>query len=438
MFDWQTVEDDDWDDTLPEPERPRRPARWRRWLPWLLVVVVLALTSAVLVQRMNARVEDVTSDLEADVVSSHALVAQASAEADGELLLALLSGLDGGWAASQQVLLREGGLWQRNALGLTWEGADTAVPQVQLAPDLLAAEVTSTHLYRPAAAGLDDAPVRLQQTAVYRLGSARWLLAPPTTDFWGETQTTQHGRISASYPARDEALVQRLVTDLDTRLAALCADADALTCAPEMALELHFSHNPSSLTGDPVARAVREGSGPLAVTLPTPTLAGVPQDEAGYAALLRGYAAPVVATAVVRSAGYDCCAQALFVRALVDWQLAEWELADWPVTAVQYANLLQTDLTPAGIRGYWFKDKLPDAIDGMWPVHALVAYVQQRGAQSGLASLRTLLQLGDYEAWLWRTMGGAATSFDALEQDFLIFAYEQAPSATEPVLTVRP
>ncbi|MCA9978943.1 MAG: hypothetical protein KC413_24450, partial [Anaerolineales bacterium] len=229
-----------------------------------------------------------------DVLASHQLVTQTVAKRDVDVFATMLFPYSRDWSANQITLLDHQLFWDRTPLGL-WAAPqliDTD-PEVMLAPDLQTAVVTTE---MPTIIEISDTmteTVMLLATAVYANNDGQWQLAPPDADtFWGQTRTAQGDYVRLSYPERDTAVGHRLVADLDTLLADLCRLPD-VTCPPNFQLRLTLDSDESRLLAlERDFRTIfpRRGSdNSISLSLPAPTLVGLPLDEAGYAALLRGY-----------------------------------------------------------------------------------------------------------------------------------------------------
>jgi hypothetical protein len=294
-FDWQTEETTPWDEPpVAVPERGQRPLR--RWL-FLAAGLLGLLLLGTVAWAWQQRVVTVTAQVDSDVLASHALVREAASQQDGELLISVLSGRDERWASDVAQSAAEGYLLQRPALGLTWHFSVTApaTPTITTAPDFRAAEVMWGENYViDVGNGLTET-VTLNHTAVYRLGGNRWLLTPPDAAFWGEEGVVSGQYLALAYPARDAALVERLLLDLDATLARMCSGQLAgFTCPDGWQIQARLVPSPAALAGNG-----RAADG--ALRLPTPTLVGLPDSEAAYQALLRGYAALIVAEALANA-----------------------------------------------------------------------------------------------------------------------------------------
>jgi hypothetical protein len=352
-FEWQTEEDHRWEE---EPAPPKPPKRGRRRWPWLVLAMVVVVGTAVFLiyTRINQRVEAATDDIEADLVASYAVLQQAAQNKDENLFNSLLSGRDPEWSLAQQENIVNGTLFERTAFGLEWQPvrAETAVISPTFSPELTSAELATLQNYSLDIGNGLTQTVQLLRVDVYRLGEDRWLYAPPEPEFWGVRRRLEGQLISVRYPARDEEMVHRLAADLEARLVQVCS-TPGFTCPEDAQVRLTFSSEPDSLTNLAFQDALTEdGSsgdsvwqGDTAVVLPTPTLVGLPQDEAGYQALLRGYAAYLLTVALNDLIGWECCDNVPFYRAAIERQLyelgvGEWALADTAVSLPDDLHLL--------------------------------------------------------------------------------------------------
>ena len=325
-FEWQTDEEE-MAAAVPPGAEPmvRRQGRWRLLLGLLLV-------AAAVYGGIRWRTARQTEAITDDVNIAHALVQEAEAAQDVEMLNLVLSGRDFGWQEAQQQLMAGGNFASRPAFGLQAMSATEAVPEVVLSPDLKEAVAVSSRLFEDD----DGQSVVLQQTAVYRQGSRNWLLSPPVDDFWGRTLITNTRYFTVTYPQRDEIVVQRLTADLNGLFAEKICDR-LLQCG-RVHVDLRFNTSPQSLvtTADPLGLLLMGDP----VILPTPTLVGLPVDEAGYEALYRGYGSQVVTAVLAHLFTYECCARALMTHALLTKQASDLGLRDWPLTPADYEHLL--------------------------------------------------------------------------------------------------
>ena len=339
-FEWQTEEDRSW-------RAPAGSAAGRRSWPgrplFLLGVVALALLGGglALALQLRQRVQEATADTEAQVLASYHLVVQAAEEQDVELFRHFLSGRDPAWSEAQAALLEEGALFDRAAFGLHWRparAADPAKVSISLSPDLTEAEVVAEQMFAVAIGNGLTATLPLQRTSLFRLGEDAWLYAPPQNahSYWGGQGVHEGRLLRLAYPLRDEEVVRRLAPDLEKKLAQMCALPD-LGCPAGWHLDVRLATEAGVLAASPNPQASR---GRLReVSLPAPTLLGLPLNEAGYQALYRAYGSALVKVAVANLVDYECCAHYLFYQALRDDQLAQLGLRPWPLAPADYVQI---------------------------------------------------------------------------------------------------
>jgi hypothetical protein len=240
-FNWQQDAEDRREEVItytPEPE-PQRPKR--RW--WLVSVVLLAVAVAgwLIYQQAERRVEEATTAVTDDVLSSHRLLLQAAYDNDPDLFVALLSGRDADWTDVQKAMLPADVFLDRPSLGLfakreqapTLSNIESQFVSLDFSPDLLSAELVTSQAYTFTLPNGTLQSTTLQQMAVYRRGSQRWRNAPPEPDFWGITADYERDAVTAVYPWRDETFVQRLAMDLEQILGQLCRTLDGIDCPAE-------------------------------------------------------------------------------------------------------------------------------------------------------------------------------------------------------------
>lgn len=411
-FEWQTEEERDWNGVA-ETAVPSSSNR-RVW--WLLGAAILALLLVggfyLLGRAVTEQVVVATDSVAADLLTSHELVQDAAMAQDTELFVSLLSGRDMDWAAAQEQLVTEGVYLSRPLLGLTWQPVtQTAVISHTLNPTLNAAELVTAPEYSYAVGGGLTATVPLELTAVYRLGPERWLLAPPEPEFWGETGQWEGYFLTTTYPERDEALVRRLHRDLDAAWAQLCAVGSAFVCPADFGADLVFSRDAATLGEEVTARMLDNGR--LQFTLPTPTLVGLPQDDAGYAVLLRGYAALVLGAAVQELGGWHCCAHAPYAQAWRDVQLWQMGFAPWPAPDDYGAD------APALLAGaaLWQSETgVAVEEEAAWLPYLVVRFLQEALRVPAVDLAAGLGQDVTFEQWLLDVTNGRYTLEELEEQ----------------------
>jgi hypothetical protein len=437
-FNWQTDEDVTWDDSaaVAETAVPRR----HPWVTYLLIVVAAITAVALIFRQVNQRVEAATANATSDILASHNLVQQADADQDVELFSTLLSGVDDAWVVAQSELVQQSGLFGRSAFDLTWLPQNTAVTQtdvengiagVEITPELNAAELTFLQNYRVAVGNGVTETVQLKQTAVYRLGTQRWLYAPPNSEFWGAFETTSGAMLRLAYPARDAELATRLAFDLEAKLAEMCRSLSDLNCPDGFYLLVRLDNDPRSLinTARP-AHILGSGS---QLTLPTPTLVGLPLDEAGYQALYRGYAIQLVGAAVAELTDYECCQHLAYFQALLDYQLDELGLRPLTLDRADYERVVRESVAFDELDASWRSADDLDGEDG-WLVVTAVDFIRQQLPTISVTGLQRDLSRSSLLA-NWLALITAESTFfnrDSLSQRWQSFAFEQVQARQEP------
>lgn len=443
-FDWQTEDDGRWEDVQPEANPPR--GKRRRWLLGLLLLLVVA--SAAIYYQVDRRIDATVAAIEQDVVSSVNLIRRAAAERDAELLLSMLSGRDMTWAYQQRDLLDHDLLRNRAPFGLTavdhapiaFDREDDQSPvAITLSPELDTAVVTVDQPYTTIQPDGQPATVTLRETAVYRRGTNRWLLTDPDDEFWGNwvSDLDSGEPVDVIYRTRDEALVQRLRKDLIPIVAQICSALEGVTCPADQSLELRFVDDPAVLLATRQPLPVRVTLSSLQIDLPSPTLVGLPVDDAGYDALLRGYASQVAAATIAHIAGYDCCRHAAYFQATMAWQLASLGLSHWPVTAETYARQRAARVNLDDLNRLWniaTFDDIPR--DDLWQVYIAVEFLRHSYPDISVFDVqRSLNQPRSFQRWLNelpRDVDETASSdtSDAVSR-WAVFVYNGGPVAGE-------
>ncbi|MCB9422923.1 MAG: hypothetical protein H6667_24195 [Ardenticatenaceae bacterium] len=392
-FNWQTDDDVNWDDrgSAAETAVPRR----HPWITYALIVVGVITAVALIYRQVNQRIETATANATGDILASHNLVQQASADRDVELFNTLLSGIDDAWVEAQSELVQYNGLFDRSAFDLTRLSVDTAVTQadvdsgavtIELNPELSAAEMAFLQDYAVNVGNGVTETVKLRQTAVYRLGSQRWLYAPPTAEFWGGFETTSGGALRLVYPARDAELALRLAFDLEAKLAEMCRSLVDLNCPDGFSLNVRMENDPQLLIdfARPVFALDERGQ----LNLPTPTLVGLPLDETGYQALFRGYAIQLVGAAVAQLTGYECCDHLAYFQALLDYQLDALGLRPLNLNRADYERVIRENIAFEDLDDGWRSPVNLLNREDNWLVVTAVDFIHQQLPNNSIAGLQ--------------------------------------------------
>ncbi len=404
-FEWQTEDEFDWDaPSVSPPEKPRR------WFVPLLLFLLIGIVGYSVYDRLNDTVLSTTERVEAEVRATYQTVYSAADESDLELFNRLLSGRDRAWTAGQQQMVGGGGLLNRTAFGLETETRIPTIDAIELSADLSAAIVTATVPYNVQLHGEITQTVQFTLIDTLRKGSnSQWLYAPPLPEFWGETMYEPSllvsflPAISAEFPQRDSELVKRLLADLNRNYEQLCQlNADIQSRNPNSSNCQHnynivFSTNPSTLAEleDP---AIEQ---PDRFFLPTPSLIGIPKDNAGYQALYTGYAQQIFPSLIAQMTGYECCDKQQYFDAVVAWQLDKIGLAGQRLSTQDYRRALAM---------------LPNFNDSPWvweQADPLVAaaiidyFLTEYSALSGGDVVITLNESRVFSLWLQQLMSAA-------------------------------
>ncbi|MDA0246323.1 MAG: hypothetical protein OT477_23170 [Chloroflexi bacterium] len=290
MFDWQTEDDGRaWQDqaTATPPPPPR--GRYFLLLP-ILVILVLVGGATYAYTQVRQRMDSNIRAAQTAVLTSHELIIQATTTTDTELFTNLLSGRDSRWTNGQVALFRERLLFNRPQLGLATAEIRGGDATITLSADLEEAVVARPVRYTVLATG---ETIHLEQIALFRQGSERWLMAPlDSLTEWSAEETFRGQYLAATYPEADTAAALAILQPLDEAIGQACQLFDS-NCPADMRLNLRFTTEPRTL-----AQMLPEGqpapTEPLSISesyiLPTPALLGRALDEAGAQILYQGYA----------------------------------------------------------------------------------------------------------------------------------------------------
>ncbi|GAB4266076.1 MAG: hypothetical protein Kow0080_06970 [Candidatus Promineifilaceae bacterium] len=330
-FSWQTEEEEAFavEEAVVQRKRPFL------WLPALLVGVIV-LGGWLLWRQVNRQAAQVESTVEADILASHQLILSSAYRGDRPLFANFISGREP-WSSQTLALMEEGLLFNRMDMGLMWQPGTAVTPTITLSPTLAAATVVFTQTYTiDVGHGLTES-VQLQHTAVYRKGPNRWLLAPPDEPAAAPaTQTIESQRLRMVFPQTEAATAARLAVDLDTAVNAMC-HLPGLTCPDTFQLFLFLDNTPETLQMTQLSALLQRGEPRL--TLPAPSLVGMPVNEVAYEAVAHGYARLVVGAALAELVGYECCQHNVWFQALWLESLRQLGLAPSPLSPADWAAL---------------------------------------------------------------------------------------------------
>ena len=437
-FDWQTEEDGDWEDKDWQEKPETAVASKPPWRTLLLILVLLSFAGTVIYQQVSSRLKETTAALESDIFAAHNLLSRAASNQDGDLGKAVLSGRDLGWSQIQTDLLNSGLFYENPTFGLALANADAAyAPLVSederfidltLTPDLNGAEL---HFARDflAFTGAGMQTVTLQQTAVYRRGETRWLLAPPLEPFWGAWNEVAGDFVTYKYPERDAEIVKQLIPDLEKLLTEACAALPDLDC--QTPTELRFETDPESLldAADPTNLYLAD----LDLKLPAPTLIGLPINNAGYDALLYAYGTKLVSALIAENVGYRCCTRAPLFQVLMMYQLSELGLAAWPVTQQTQKELAEAGVHTELLFPFWGSSNFSDLNneDGA-QLFGFVDFLQKQYAPdlTTLDLMNQVIRTRTFQSWLAGLRDDSQAQLfaeeDAISRDWWFYALTQS------------
>ena len=436
-FDWQTEEDNDWDEQSWQEKPETAVSPQTPWRTILIILILLSVAGVIIYQQVNDRLDETTLAVESDIFASHNLLSRSAANLDGDLGKAVLSGRDKGWSQVQTNLIGNGLFYENPTFGLALTDATTAYEplfreddrfmDLQLDPDLSGGELTYTRDY-VAFTGEGLQTVTLQQTAVYRRGETRWLLAPPLADFWGTWDNEQVDNITYIFPQREEALMEELTTDLSALVAEACATLPELDCS--LSMQVRFDTDPASLLD--AADLTELYTANLRLNLPAPTLVGLPINDDGYQALLYAYGSKMVSALISEQVGYRCCARAPMFQALMIYQLSELGLAEWPVTQETQRKLANDGVRTDLIFPYWSASDFAKTNDETsYQLFGFVDFLLHHQVPQ-LTALDLLAQMNDsrvFQSWLVSLSDDMSDSFgavDVISRDWWFYAMTQA------------
>ena len=464
QLEWETQEEEDGrrQKDAPDVDAPAQKRRGRPWWLWSLLSLLLAAAVIwgvryVLLKRLEA----ISAAFEAEVLEIHAIVQQAERDRDEALFGSMISSEYPNWGGRQKRMLRTGMRWDRAFFGLALShDADGkpptgAVADIDFTSDWRMATVTLAYPYEQ----VDGPPVTLEQTVTYREGTTGWALVPAYPAFWGETGTFKGRYVTVEYPERDAATVERLAREWDELLATACEALDDLRCGRAWKLEVELSTESGTLARMAEGAASRSrwmemfnaplperGANGSGLRLPTPSIIGLPVDDAGYGALRAGYAPLIIGGGIAEIVGWPCCANgvnasaqarsrgqqgAVFFRALLDKQLSQLGLIAWPITAATYEDILQGPIHDVTNLHWVYLQRSDNNIDPRIGkiVYSMVDFIlAAQPEQSPAALQRTLLRYATYRPWLLNA--GFNTYGRSIQKEWIRYADQQLAAST--------
>lgn len=363
-----------------------------RFVPYLLLLLVCAVGVGVIWGYLREQVESATDSAESDLRATYDLLYERANAGDLDMFTTFLSGSDPDWTKTQQQLVVQGTLLERDSLGLTLRSPAPIVDEVIIAPDSKSAEINGYLVYHDR----HNNPVTLNLPTVLRRGENNWLYAPPTNEFWGETITLTTKYLYAYLPARDAEIGRRLLDDFDASIAQLCE-----TDCPDEQVVFNFNTSQQSLH-------LQRDRAPHPLPLPAPSLVGIPADSASYASVRDGYLHLLLPDVMARMAEYECCDHLLYFEALVAWQLAELGVGEWGLDSADYATLLDKGIAinPTVDVGWDVRDPRTASDDQRQAARAIVEFLLR--SDPALTPLKLQKQLGaDWQqmhSWVKRVM----------------------------------
>lgn len=462
-FDWQTEEDNRrrpeslWDDSSGSPAGPS--ARRRPWRMIGLISVLVLIVGSVVWWRVDKYIDATLQANRNDVIASHNLLQRAVADSDEEIFRSVLSGRMPAWTDAELDVFYRQLVFDRGPLGLTpvegslpvilstTEGevdADQRTADIELSPDMNEAVVVVDHPFQVTATG---ETVVLRQTSIFRRGGSRWLLSPPLDEFWGDWITVEGEYLSLIYPDRDAPTAARLAADLDEEIGRMCATLEEINCSGDLHLTVRLDTDPTSLAalGLPLGAVRRAYEQEDILELPTPTLIGLPaiedsqMAEAGYNALMTGYARHVLGAAIARTVNWPCCNNALLFSLLVDKQLSELGILEWPIDAADHQQILESRARLSDLSIY-LQGRYPAEItdERLWEIQTAVDFLTNGIPGLSVAELQRILsQSRGFDQFLDGVMDESRAANLApipndLDLAWWLYALAAEPAGTEP------
>ena len=309
-FEWTTEDDLSEEAWQSDVHSPVVRKKWGRW-HWGIsgAIIFIAVVTLVAYSQLERQAAAVSNQLRDDVLAVHQLVLETAVSRDTDLFQTFLSQPTSPWGSSQIELIARDLYFNRAPLGL-W--LDTSLPitnsltitnaTTTFSPEFQQVTVQVEQPYLTRNEEGEFEPVVLVNTAVYHQQNGFWQLTAPNNAFWGETQQTELGILTAHYPTHDAEIAESVTNDLNALIQDAC-EQNLFPCTQNLAVDLHFVPDIETMLGfdrnfELASRYSPNYGRRYSLTLPTPTLVGLPAGDAGYDALYRGYATQMLAALI--------------------------------------------------------------------------------------------------------------------------------------------
>ena len=426
-FEWRKDEEDGWEEQVSVSvvvERPSPPYRL-----YAAIVIALIIFGGIGYWQLRKRAQTTVQTMETQALASFKLLQQAVWQRDLDLFNSVLSKKDGRYMAEQMWMWGHK-YWDRPTLGLRWLSTAVVSPTITLLPDLTQAEVVLPQPYGIERLGGVTETVVLSQTVVFRRSTDGWFLAAPDDGFWGEEQTLAGQHVDLTFPARDRKVVLQLLDELDSVVQSTCFRVTNVPCHPELRVPVELTNQFTSLGDYCFPTDYPEA---CQIEMPSPTLLGLPQDEAGLQALARGYAAHILPSLLPTISGWEG-ERPTFYTALVEWEMYQWNFPSFNIIypsgtdlivlhTNHYDNLVNQPVTLQEIGLFWASGGIPRVVSHNH-VRGLIAFLLERGETA--VSLQRRIATPNF--WQWANL---PANDPTIEQEWLQFLYDQSTSAAQ-------
>ena len=282
-----------------------------------ILFLILFITLLLGMRQIVLRAQETNEQITADVLAAQDFMLQAVLAGDPERFNLVLSDKDFQWQHLQRVSLRRDLLFDRGPFNLWFH--DEAVrqmlagnelsAQLVLAPDLRSAELTPSlpYLTQTTAGALE--PLWLRRTMHFEYDGGQWRHVPPAVEDWGPMESYRGQMVVVDYPLKDAEMSHYLAAALDEKFLALCAAEPTIECPAAPAIDITFSTDPEALLSlsRPVQgsrfwlyRAHLNSQDKFEISVPAPSLLGIPESAEGRQVLLKGYAGWLITSFLTR------------------------------------------------------------------------------------------------------------------------------------------
>jgi hypothetical protein len=283
----------------------------------MTVLLFLLITLLLGMRQFMLRAQEVNEKIEADVLAARDLLLQAVLAKDPERFNLVLGEKDFQWQHLQRVSLRRDLLFDRAPFNLWFNeealrqmlAENELSAKLVLAPDLRSAELTTSLPYYTQTMDGSIESLSLKRVMHFDYDGRQWRQVPPLADDWGPVENYLGRMITLDFPAKDADISRSLAAALDKKFLALCGTEQTIDCSVTPIMHITFSTDTETLLSlsRPVQgsrfwryRAHLNSNDKFELSVPTPSLVGIPDSQDAREVWLNGYSSWIITSYLTR------------------------------------------------------------------------------------------------------------------------------------------